>query len=122
MSLKVVKLTQKCIEIFQIFGDKPRLAGDKPWSKNGDKCRMGGIGKNFAGWGGGPQSTLTPNKNFPVRSLWGTLCPPPVTPLSFSLALLYSVVSITAKIKEKLSGGAYLTSYQILYDTDGMDT
>ena len=29
--------------------------GDKPWSKNGDKCRMGGIDKIFAGWGN-PQS------------------------------------------------------------------
>ena len=28
--------------------------GDKPWSKNGDKCRMGGIDKIFAGWGGPP--------------------------------------------------------------------
>ena len=35
--------------------------GDKPWSKNGDKCRMGGgIGKIFAGWGD-PQSP--PEKN-----------------------------------------------------------
>ena len=49
MSLKVVKFDTK---IFQIFGDEPRLGGgDKPWSKNGDKCQMGGIGKIFAEWG-----------------------------------------------------------------------
>ena len=37
--------------IFQIFRDEPRLGGDKPWSKNGDKFPMGGIDKIFARWG-----------------------------------------------------------------------
>ena len=58
MSLKVVKFYIKMylnFLIFQISGDELG-GGDKPWSKNGDKCRMGGgIDKIFAGWGD-PQS------------------------------------------------------------------
>ena len=35
--------------------------GDKPWSENGDKCWMGGIGKIFTGWGDPP--VPPPEKN-----------------------------------------------------------
>ena len=31
--------------------------GDKPWSKNGDKCRMGGLTKFLPDGGGIPQSS-----------------------------------------------------------------
>ena len=56
LSLKVVKFDTKMYYIFWIFGDdhEPRLGGDKPWSKSGDKCRMGGIDRIFAGWGDPP--------------------------------------------------------------------
>ena len=53
MSLKVVKFDTKMY--FQIFGENLGWGGDKPWSKNGDKCRMGGIGKILPD-GGNPQS------------------------------------------------------------------
>ena len=36
---------------FSNFRGRISAGGDKPWSKNGDKCPMGGIGKIFAGWG-----------------------------------------------------------------------
>ena len=39
---------------FSNFQGQTSAGGDKPWSKNGDKCRMGGIGKIFAGWGDPP--------------------------------------------------------------------
>ena len=40
---------------FSNFEDEPRLGGgDKPWSKNGDKCRMGGLAKFLPD--GGPPS------------------------------------------------------------------
>ena len=42
--------------------------GDKPWSKNGDKCRMegGGIGKIFADGGEPSKSALQGKKPCPV--------------------------------------------------------
>ena len=43
-------------KFFKFSGTNLGWGGDKPWSKNGDKCQMGGIGKIFAGWGGPPQS------------------------------------------------------------------
>ena len=55
MRLKVVKFDTKMYLDFSNFRGRTSAGGDKPWSKNGDKCRMGGIGKIFAGWGD-PQS------------------------------------------------------------------
>ena len=56
MSLKVVKFDTKMYLNFSIFGGTNLgWGGDKPWSKNGDKCLMGGIGKIFAGWGYPPR-------------------------------------------------------------------
>ena len=57
LSLKVVKFdTKNVFKFFKFSGTNLGWGGDKPWSKNGDKCQMGGIGKIFAGWGGPPQS------------------------------------------------------------------
>ena len=50
---------------FSNFRGQTSAGGDKPWSKNGDKCRMGGIGKIFAGWGG-PPSPPPRKKTLPV--------------------------------------------------------
>ena len=56
MSLKVVKFDTKMYLNFSNFRGQTSAGGDKPWSKNGDKCRMrGGIGNIFAGLGD-PQS------------------------------------------------------------------
>ena len=41
---------------FSNFRGRTSAGGGKPWSKNGDKCRMGGIGKIFTGWGHPSQS------------------------------------------------------------------
>ena len=49
--LKVVKFDTKMYLNFSNFRGRTSAGGDKPWSKNGDKCQMGGIGKIFAGWG-----------------------------------------------------------------------
>ena len=53
LSLKVVKFDTKMYLNFSNFRGRTLAGGDKPWSKNGDKCRMGGggIDKIFAGWG-----------------------------------------------------------------------
>ena len=48
---------------FKNFRGRTSAGGDKPWSKNGDKCRMGGIGKICAGWGDPP---VPPRKKNPV--------------------------------------------------------
>ena len=65
-------MTQKCILIFQIFGDEPQLGGDKPWSKNGDKCQMGDW-QNFRQLGGTPQSS--PGKNPDFCMFWVSSIP-----------------------------------------------
>ena len=61
MSLKVVKFDTKMYLNCSTFWGQTLAGGDKPWSKNRDKCRMeGGIGKIFAGWGD-PQSPQEKN-------------------------------------------------------------
>ena len=62
LSSKVVKFDTKMYLNFSNFQRRTdrRGGGDKPWSKNGDKCRMGGIDKIFAGWG--PQEKKKPDK------------------------------------------------------------
>ena len=55
MSLKVVKFDTKMYLNFSNFRGRTSAGGDKPWSKNGDKCQMGGVGKIF-GRMGDPQS------------------------------------------------------------------
>ena len=42
LSLKVVKFDTKMYLNFSNFRGQTLAGGDKPWSKNGDKCRMGG--------------------------------------------------------------------------------
>ena len=48
------------------LGGRTSAGGDKPWSKNGDKCQMGGGGdwQNFRRMGGPPsppqEKTLSP--------------------------------------------------------------
>ena len=51
LSLKVVKFDTK------MYLDEPRRGGggDKPWSKNWDKCRMGGLTKFSPDGGSDPQ-------------------------------------------------------------------
>ena len=52
--LKVVKFDTKMYLNFSNFrGRTSAGGGDKPWSKNGDKCRMGGLAK-FLPDGGDP--------------------------------------------------------------------
>ena len=51
LSLKVVKFDTKMYLNFSNFWGRTSAGGDKPWSKNGDKCRTGGIDKFFARWG-----------------------------------------------------------------------
>ena len=58
MSLKVVKFDPKMYLDFSIFGGRTSAGGDKPWSKNGDKCRMGGDCQNFCQMGD-PESPPT---------------------------------------------------------------
>ena len=41
---------------FSNFRGRTSAGGDKPWSKNGDKCRMGGGLAKFLPDGGTPQS------------------------------------------------------------------
>ena len=48
MSLKVVKFDTTMYLNFSNFRGRTSAGGDKSWSKNGDKCRMG-IDKIFAG-------------------------------------------------------------------------
>ena len=43
---------------FSNFGEEPRLGRDKPWSKNEDKCQMGGLTKFSPDAWGTPQSPL----------------------------------------------------------------
>ena len=52
-------------KFFKFSGTNLGWGGDKPWSKNGDKCRMGGLAK-FSPDGGTPQSP--PEKNPGSRS------------------------------------------------------
>ena len=56
LSLKVVKFDTKMYLNFSNFGGQISAGGggNKPWSKNGDKCRMGGLAK-FLPDGGTPQ-------------------------------------------------------------------
>ena len=37
-------------KFIKFSGMKLGWGGNKPWSKNGDKCQMEGIDKIFAGW------------------------------------------------------------------------
>ena len=61
LSLKVVKFDIKMYLDFSNFrGRTSAGGGDKPWSKNGDKCRMGGDWQNFRRMGGPP---VPPGKN-----------------------------------------------------------
>ena len=53
-SLKVVKFDTKMYLNFSNFRGRTSAGGDKPWSKNGDKCRMGGLAK-FSPDGGPPR-------------------------------------------------------------------
>ena len=60
LSLKVVKFdTKMYLNLSNIWGRTSAGGKDKPWSKNGDKCWMGGLTK-FSPDGGTPQS---PPKN-----------------------------------------------------------
>ena len=54
-------MTQKCIWIFQIFGDEPRLGGTSLGSKMGTSVGWG-IDKIFARWG----TPVPPRKNPPL--------------------------------------------------------
>ena len=45
LSLKVVIFYIKMYLIFSHFQGRTSAGGDKPWSKNGDKCQMGGLTK-----------------------------------------------------------------------------
>ena len=56
MSLKVVKFDTKMYLNFSNFRGRTSAGGDKPWSKNGDKCQMGGDWQNFRRMGGDPPS------------------------------------------------------------------
>ena len=49
---------------FQNFRGRTSAGGDKPWSKNGDKCRMGGDWQNFRQMGGPP---VPPPEKKPVK-------------------------------------------------------
>ena len=61
MSLKVVKFDTKMYLNFSNFRGRTSAGGDKPWSKNGDKCRMGGGLVKFLLDGGTPQSPQEKN-------------------------------------------------------------
>ena len=64
LSLKVVKFdTKMYLNFSNFFGGEPRLGGNKPWSKNGDKCRMVGLTK-FSPDGGNPQSPQEKNPGY----------------------------------------------------------
>ena len=56
LTLKVVKFDKKMYLNFSNFRERtsPGGGGDKSWSKNGDKCRMGGDWQNFRQMGGPP--------------------------------------------------------------------
>ena len=56
LSLKVVKFDTKMYLNFSNFRGRTSAGGDKPWSKNGDKCQMGGGLAKFLPDGGTPQS------------------------------------------------------------------
>ena len=67
LSLKVVKFDTKMYLNFSNFRGRTSAGGDKPWSKNGDKCQMGGgIGKIFAGWGDPPVPPQEKNPGYAV--------------------------------------------------------
>ena len=51
LRLKVVKFDTKMYLNFSNFRGPTSAGADKPWSKNGDKCWMGEIGKIFTRWG-----------------------------------------------------------------------
>ena len=59
MNLKIVKFDTKMYLNFSKFLKTNLSWGDKPWSKNGDKCQMGGLTK-FLLDGGTPSSPLPP--------------------------------------------------------------
>ena len=61
LSLKVVKFDTKMYLNFSNFLVQTLVGGDKPWSKNGDKCRMGGDWQNFRRMRG-PPSPAQENK------------------------------------------------------------
>ena len=49
LSLKVVKFDTKMYLNISNFRGRTSAGGDKPWSKNGDKCWMGGLTRqNFS--------------------------------------------------------------------------
>ena len=73
-------MTKKCIWIFQFFGDEPRLGGDKPWSKNGDKCRMGGLTK-FLLDGGPPRKKPCKYDDLQIALIWCHM-KPSIVPIS----------------------------------------
>ena len=82
LSLKVVKFDTKMYLNFSNFrGRTSAGGGDKPWSKNGDKCQMGGIGKIFAGWGD-PPSPPPPGKKPCYYCCWYFLRESKSLPLS----------------------------------------
>ena len=71
LSLKVVKINTKMMYLnFSNFRGRTSAGGNKPWSKNGDKCRMGGIDIIFAGWG----TPSPPGKNLRVVILKRCCC------------------------------------------------
>ena len=53
LSLKIVKFYTK-MYFSSFWGQTSAGGGNKPRSKTGDKCRIGGIDKTFAGWGEPP--------------------------------------------------------------------
>ena len=62
LSLKVVKFDT---EMYSNFWGRTLAGGDKPWSRNGDKCRMGGgVDKIFARWGDSQSPPENPDKYF----------------------------------------------------------
>ena len=55
--LKISQIWQKMYLNLSNFQGRTSAEGDKPWSKNGDKCRMGGLTK-FLPDGGTPQEKI----------------------------------------------------------------
>ena len=60
LSLKVVKFDTKMYLNISNFRGRTSAGGDKPWSKNGDKCWMGGLTKFLPD--GGPPPPVPPGK------------------------------------------------------------
>ena len=68
MSLKVVKFDTKIyLNFSNLWGQTSAGGGGgKPWSKNGDKCRMGGLTK-FSPDGRTPQPPQEKNPGTPLK-------------------------------------------------------